>query len=280
MPMIATTIISSISVKPRCRFLIETPPFVCDAPSQQNACPQAYPSKPELGHASAPNYQIPSHVDDFRKIPSVFGWLWRQTSSAPAKSDTERLIAEGNAAEAAGDFARACALYREAARLSPGLARPHVNLGIALESRGDAAGAQAAYERTLAIEPANAAANYNLGKLFYSLGRHADAEQRVRQAIEARPAFPEARVVLGYTLHALGKLETAASELETGIAGRPQDEAARAALSTVRGAIAVKGALEHHQAGRIDAAQAGYEAALALDPHNAEALFNIAGIHA
>jgi len=219
-------------------------------------------------------------VDDFRKIPSVFGWLWRQTSSAPAKSDTERLIAEGNAAEAAGDFARACALYREAARLSPGLARPHVNLGIALESRGDAAGAQAAYERTLAIEPANAAANYNLGKLFYSLGRHADAEQRVRQAIEARPAFPEARVVLGYTLHALGKLETAASELETGIAGRPQDEAARAALSTVRGAIAVKGALEHHQAGRIDAAQAGYEAALALDPHNAEALFNIAGIHA
>ncbi len=211
----------------------------------------------------------------------MFGWLWGRTSRAQDnKSETERLIAEGNAAEARGDFARACALYREAARLSPGVARPHLNLGIALEGRGDATAAQAAYEQALAIEPANAAAHYNLGKLLYSMGRSAEADRSLRQAIESRPDFAEARVVRGYALHAMGELDAAATELAAGIASRPEDEAAGATLSQIRAAIAVRSAVEHHRAGRIDAAQAGYAAALALDPHNAEALFNIAGIHA
>lgn len=202
----------------------------------------------------------------------MFGWLRKRTPSD--------LVAEGNAAEVAGDVARACALYREAARISPGLARPHLNLGIALEGQGDAPAAQAAYEQALAIEPGNAAAQYNLGKLFYSLGRATEADRWLRQAIESRPDFPEAHVVRGYALHAMGELEAAATELAAGIASRPEDAAARATLSQIRGAIGISGAVEHHRAGRIDAAQAGYEAALQLNPHNAEALFNLAGIHA
>ena len=202
----------------------------------------------------------------------MFGWLSRQ---APRD-----LIAEGNAAESAGDLARACELYREAARLSPGLARPYLNLGIALEGRGDPVAAQAAYEQALALEPANAAAQYNLGKLCYSMGRAAEADRWLKQALESRPDFAEARVVRGYALHAMGKLEAAAAELETGIASRPEDEAVRATLAQVRAALAVRSAMEQQRAGRLDAAQAGYAAALDLDGHNAEALFNSAGIHA
>src|SRR3954454_1459253 len=88
------------------------------------------------GSRNCPN---PSVLDDFRKIRAVFAWLSKRAPRDP--------IAEGNAAEAAGDLERACELYREAARLSPGVARPYLNLGIALEGRGDAPGAQAAYEQ-------------------------------------------------------------------------------------------------------------------------------------
>lgn len=208
------------------------------------------------------------------KSRTVFEWF-----SKGKVRDVDALLAEGNRAEDAGDADRACNLYRRAIEVAPHSVKAHLNLGIALEGR-DPVAAQAAYEQALAIEPDNAAAQYNLGKLFYSLGRPAEADQRLRRALESRPDFPEARVVRGYALHALGELEAAAAELESGIAARPQDDAARATLLQIRAAITVRSAAEHHKAGRVDAAQAGYEAALELDPHNPEALFNLAGLHA
>jgi predicted O-linked N-acetylglucosamine transferase (SPINDLY family) len=192
-----------------------------------------------------------------------------------AADSADSLIAEGNRAEDAGDLARACELYRRAVSLAPRLAKAHLNLGVGLEASGDAAGALAAYEKALAIDPASPAANYNLGKLLYTRGAYGEAERRLKQALESRPQFPEGHIVRGYALHALGELEPAASELETGLAQRPEDDAARAALSRVRGAIAVRSAIEHHRAGRWSEAQARYQAVLEQDPENVDAHYNL-----
>lgn len=198
----------------------------------------------------------------------MFGSLFKR--AGPDSADA--LIAEGNRAEDAGDLQRACKLYRRAVASAPGEARAHLNLGIGLEASGDAAGARACYEKALAIDAANAAANYNLGKLLYTQGAHAEAKRRLGLALQARAQFPEARIVRGYVLHALGELEAAAEDLQAGLQARPQDVAARAALASIRGALAVRSALEHHAAGRSAEAQAGYRAVLQQDPGNADAL--------
>ena len=182
----------------------------------------------------------------------------------------EALIAQGNRAEDAGDFVRACELYRRAISLAPHLVKAHLNLGIGLEASGDAAGALAAYEKALALDPASAAANYNLGKLLYTQGAYQEAERRLSQALEARAQFPEAHIVRGYALLALGEPEAAASALEAGLAQRPEDDAARAALSQV-----LFGMAEVREArGELQQALDTYRRLLESMPAHAAALCN------
>jgi Flp pilus assembly protein TadD len=107
-----------------------------------------------------------SLLDPARRIGRVFGWLSKREkpgSQASAKTEERagHLIAQGNRAEDAGELARACELYRQAATLAPASAKAHLNLGIGLEACGDVRGARASYEKALAIEPSSAAANYN-----------------------------------------------------------------------------------------------------------------------
>lgn len=73
-----------------------------------------------------------------------------------AEGEADRLIAEGDRAEAAGDLHEACKRYRGAVRAAPGYAKAHLNLGVGLEAIGDADGAVESYEVVLAIDPANA----------------------------------------------------------------------------------------------------------------------------
>ena len=169
----------------------------------------------------------------------------------------ERLIAEGNRAEDAGQLQEACALYREAVRLAPQSAKAHLNLGIALQALGDEPGAVAGYEKALALDPANPYARYNLGKLRFERGAHAEAERLLRQALRARPDFPQARVVLACALDAQGKPEAAATELE---AAQPRDFGT---LFIYAGIL--------RKLGRLDAAAQTLRQALASDPRNLDA---------
>ncbi len=73
-----------------------------------------------------------------------------------AEGEADRLIVEGDRAEAAGDLHAACKRYRGAVRAAPGYAKAHLNLGVGLEAIGDADGAVESYEVVLAIDPANA----------------------------------------------------------------------------------------------------------------------------
>jgi len=195
-------------------------------------------------------------------MPCVFRWLSKpkEKPQAQATDSADRLIAEGDRAEDAGDLARACQLYRQAVELAPRYAKAHINLGIVLEALGDGPGAARSYEQALAAEPANAAANYNLGKLVHGQGDLSRAEELLARALQRRPDFPEARIVLGVLLGAQGKWQQARSELEQALRRRPDDF----------------GALFHYAAAlralnRLDDARTTLQRALAIDATNADA---------
>jgi len=171
----------------------------------------------------------------------------------------ERLIAEGNRAEDAGELEQACALYREAVRLAPQSAKAHLNLGIALQARGDEAGAVAGYQQALAIDAANPYAYYNLGKLRHERGAHAEAERLLRQALRARPDFPQARVMLACALDAQARPEAAVVELEA-LAPEKRDFGAHFILAGIL-----------RKLGRLDAAADALRRALVLEPRNLDA---------
>lgn len=199
-------------------------------------------------------------------------WPWKRGKEEDPHDAAERLIAQGNRLEDAGDPARACVLYRQALALAPNLAKAHLNLGVALEACGDGDSAKACYERSLAIEPRNAAASFNLGKLLYTRGALDEARGLLGRALQIRPDFADARMVHGYVLYALGQPEAAAAELAAALQQRPDDAGARAALAGARSAIALQAALGHHQAGRRSEARMRYQEALSLDADNIDAL--------
>ncbi|HYY61211.1 MAG TPA: tetratricopeptide repeat protein [Burkholderiales bacterium] len=180
-----------------------------------------------------------------------------------ATEEADRLIAEGNRAEEAGNFSQACERYRQAVVRAPDYPKAQVNLGIGLEALGDAAGATRCYEKALASDPADPYANYNLGKLLFTQGALPRAEQLLERALASRPEFPEARIVYGHVLYAQGKLEAAASELGVGSLQRPHDVGCRVALFHI---------LEAR--GEFAAAASQLEAALEIEPQWPEALYD------
>lgn len=136
-------------------------------------------------------------------------------ATPPASPDpVQLLIADGNRAEAAGDFLAACGHYRKAVELAPDSATAHLNLGIGLDAIGNADGAKASFERALALDPADIYANYNLGRQLVARESFAEAEPLLRRAIAGNPDFVDARVVLAGLLESEGKLGDAAVELE------------------------------------------------------------------
>ena len=163
----------------------------------------------------------------------MLDWLSKQPGDANSSADeaaADRVIAEGNRAEDAGELLQACELYRRAAALASRYPKAHINLGIGLEAMGDMAGAIGSYEQALACDPANPAANYNLGKLLYARGELPQAKRLLEQALRSRPDFPDARIVYAYVLQAQGKPEAAVAELRGSLRQRPRDVNARAAL--------------------------------------------------
>ncbi len=135
----------------------------------------------------------------------------------------DRLIAEGNDREDAGELAGAEALYREATAAAPRHARAWLNLGIVLAAKGDEGDAVRAYETVLAIDPRHANGNYNYARLAYLQGDHPRAEALARTALQGKPEFPQALVVLSNALEAQGRLVQSADALESAARLQPDD---------------------------------------------------------
>ena len=183
------------------------------------------------------------------------------------KDEVERLIAQGDQAEAEGNLREACEHYRRAVEAAPQHAKARLNLGVALEAIEDADGAIESYEAALAIDPENAYANYNLGKVLYTRGELPRAEELLRAALKHKPEFPEAQVVLSSVYEAQGNLTTAAAALEVALKQQPDWAGALFNYGTILKKL-----------GRLSEAEAALSRAIALDPGNADACYELASL--
>jgi predicted O-linked N-acetylglucosamine transferase (SPINDLY family) len=188
-------------------------------------------------------------------------------SAEPPQQVADRLIAEGNRAEQAGDLREACLKYRAAAEAAPAYARAHLNLGIGLEAIGDGDAALRSYEAALACAPEDAYALYNLGALMHRRGATEQAESLLARALESKPDFTEAQIVLADVRESRGDLAGAAASLEAACRGRPQHAGA-----------AYNHALVLQKLGRTADAESALRRALALEPRNIEAALRLGNL--
>ena len=202
------------------------------------------------------------------------------------------LVREGDA-EAAG------ALTRAVLARAPDLAAGHEILGVILAGQGDLEGAAEALERAVEIEPARVGAWTKLGDVRLAQGDRAAARGHFVHALGLDPADRHANQRMGLMLREEGDVAGAIAAFERGIAGTPPDylgvKLDLALLYTLAGRperaaemlapfaedpgadIAVHRALANAELTleRFDAAEAGYRAALALDPDDAQSLLGL-----
>ena len=142
-----------------------------------------------------------------------------QQSDAMQKAD--RLIAEGNRHEDAGEFDIALTFYREALLAKPDYPRAHMNVGNALERLGRTEEAVSALREALGSSPEYAPARFNLGRLLALSGNQADAEFELREALRVKPDMVEACVLLAHIFASTGRVAEAQDELRQALEVRP-----------------------------------------------------------
>ena len=155
--------------------------------------------------------------------------------------------------EAAGYFERAI-------RLRPSLPDPHLNLGKAYMKLGQPGSAEPQLRAAVALAPLNSSAHDELGKLLVETGRPDEAEEQFRASVHIDPS------VFAYDY--LGMLEVRRHAPE---AAEHDFRAALGLDETDSNAHFGLGFL-YKSAGRTADALAQYQAGLARDPANAQAL--------
>ncbi len=157
------------------------------------------------------------------------------------------------------------ALFGDAARKSPGKARPHLNLGVALARAGRLPEAVEAFAAANRADPSQVDVYVNMGAALRELGRPEEAAGWLREAIRGRPDLPEPWYNLGCVLmDAPDTAPEAVEAFERAIALRPSHAAAYANLAATLNRL-----------GRFDEAIARLERAGPALASSADARFNL-----
>ena len=179
------------------------------------------------------------------------------------------------------------------------------NQGQDAHEKGDLPGAVALYEKALKLVPEFPEAEYQLGIAQLALGKTEDAEAAFRSALEHRNDWTLAMTSLGSLLVSKNELKEAESLLAKVIDAEPQNPAALAAMTDLRlktdssadllkdllakivlltgkanptvSLWTARGALEI-KLGQVSTAKNSLGRALAADPKNRSAMFQIADI--
>jgi tetratricopeptide (TPR) repeat protein len=139
-------------------------------------------------------------------------------------SDPVAIAALGIVLAKAGDYDRAEAVLREAARLDPSRVQPVYFLALVLEARAQrlalpvaarAAWAEAAdaARRAVALKPDHGTARLTLGRALRKLGRTAEAIGELTEAVRCRPELAETHKALAEALAEVGRADEARREL-------------------------------------------------------------------
>ncbi len=188
----------------------------------------------------------------------------------PAESGPWRLRA--SLLDGQGHRQAAIALLRRACRCDPSDPLNHRNLAGLLRAEQALIPAREAYQRVLSLTPADAAAWSSLGGVLGALASGGDdgqgneiAEQALRRAHRLAPEEPDWTYNLAHHLTGRNRLEEALPLYVAACARTPE----RAHYHTNRG-VCLRGL------GDLPGAIAAHRQALALDPEDADARYNLA----
>jgi tetratricopeptide (TPR) repeat protein len=170
----------------------------------------------------------------------------------------------GTALRADGRLESALARFLEAAALDPTLGAAHRNAAVCHQLLGRADEALAGYRRAVALDPQDADSLTNLGVALLRAGQVDEAMAAHDAAVAAGPLMAEAWLNRAGALQAMGRLDEAQASVERSLA-LAETAAARTALGSLEAELGRPevGALEH-------------ERAIALDPQQADAHWNLA----
>ena len=172
-----------------------------------------------------------------------------------------RMIDEGNALESAGKIDEAMQCYETASRLTPNLARAHLNRGNIYLMKGDTDGAVDAYRTAILKDPDYSSAHFNLGNAYLQSGDPKQAQTAYEKAIALKPDFTDAYVALGCAQEDLGDLDKAVESYERALELNPDYAEVHCNLGNTLKAL-----------GRTDAAVASFRQAISINPDYFEAL--------
>jgi tetratricopeptide (TPR) repeat protein len=159
-------------------------------------------------------------------------------------------------------------LWSSAVKVSPGGARPHMNLGNALaQIPGRLPDAIAELREALRILPDNSQEHYNLGRALARMpGREPDAIAEFQAALRTEPNAAAVHYNLGYLLAQMPeRLPDAVAEFQAALRTEPDFAEAHNNLGNVF----------ERMPGRLTDAIAEWQAAVRSDPDLAEAHYNL-----
>jgi tetratricopeptide (TPR) repeat protein len=121
-----------------------------------------------------------------------------------------------------GDAAGSLAQYREASRLSPGLARAHFGIGVVMEDRRQDADAIAAFQTAVGHDPGYIEARFNLANALRRTGRVQESLPHYADVLRANPAVAQASFGYAMGLVRLGRYLEARARLERDVKNFPE----------------------------------------------------------
>ena len=154
----------------------------------------------------------------------------RPSPAPAAKVKTQSLTATGTRHWEAGRRAEAIATFREAARLDPGSADTHHNLGFALFASGHLREAADSLHRAVELRPSFEKALRPLANALEHLGQEREAALAYRRLSRMVHDAVERRLFSAKALTLDGKLEEAETELRRALAVAPENAGARVLL--------------------------------------------------
>jgi tetratricopeptide (TPR) repeat protein len=179
-----------------------------------------------------------------------------------APNDGGALTALGMVEGKMGHHQVAIQVFKHLAVLEPESADAHVNLGIALADQYDLVGALREFTAATRLDPTSALAYYNKGRVLYDLDRRQEARPCLETAVRLAPDYPAALYLLAAVL---GTTPEGTEVLEKLVKVDPNNADGQYLLGQCL--------LHEH---RNQEAIAHWKAAVAADPENSSALYNLA----
>jgi adenylate cyclase len=160
----------------------------------------------------------------------------------------------------------------KAMELEPGLAEPHASYGLALSLRGRYPEAMAAFERAIALDPNLFEAHYFYARACFTQGKLDEAARLFQRASEVKPDDCQALLVATGVYRSLGREHEMMMAAREGVARAERE----LMLHPENPRPAYLGAIGLTLLGELDRAKVWAARALAIDPDDVLAQYNVA----